>query len=451
MKRIAIVDDDPAVLAALRDTLAGEGYAVETAETPGEFLAQVTQRPPAVAIIDVYLGSDAVDGQALLGLVAQRSPNTQCLVVSGESDLPKALACLRAGAFDFLEKPVSLPRLLTAVRNGVAVFNSKYSAQERCRILGRSRAMGQVVERLRKLAALDETVLIEGESGTGKELVAENLHLLSPRFALPMTAVNCAALNPNLLEAELFGHKAGGFTGADSDRSGYFAAAQGSSLFIDEIGDFQLDLQSKVLRVLQGKTVRPVGSDEEVVLDARFIFATHRDLPQRIGEGLFREDLYFRISTFIIHLPPLRQRLEDIDDLAPHFLARFLRDNDLPAKEWDASGLERLKDYHYPGNIRELDKIVKNTAFFARGERLGAGDIEFSPVAESDIWMRTKGLSLGDSKAQFERELLERRLREAGGDIGRTAVSLDILRNNLYRKLRQYGIEWRDDGGCRSD
>jgi two-component system nitrogen regulation response regulator NtrX len=362
-------------------------------------------------------------------------------MMSGESDIQKTLACLQRGALDFLEKPVSLPRLLTSVRNALTVHNSRSSIQAGHQILGDSDIIRKTVARIRKLAALNESVLILGESGTGKELVALNLHLFSQRYALPLHRVNCAALNANLIEAELFGSKKGSFTGADRDRQGHFQAAGGSSLFIDEIGDFEPGLQSRILRVLQEKKVTPVGETREVPVDVRLIFATHRDLEQMIAEGRFREDLYFRLSTFTVQLPPLRERLADIDVLAPHFLATFLAENNLGFKTLGPDALSRLKEYDYPGNIRELAKIVKNAAVFCEREVLGAGDIEFQPrVGQADIWTRTQQMNLSDGRRLFERELIIRRLDEMGGDMSRTAESLGMLRTNLYRKLKDLGI-----------
>ena len=446
MNTVWIVDDDRAILERLRTLLSREGYRVETADRPEEFLDRVEDLPPAVAILDIFFGRGQIDGEELIGALAGRCPNAQTIVMSGESDLQKTLACLRGGALDFLEKPISLPRLLTSVRNALAVFNSRASIQAQHLIRGKSPAIRRTVARIRKLAAINESVLILGESGTGKELAARNLHLFSPRYALPLRTVNCAALSPDLIEAELFGYRKGSFTGAVRDHRGHFEAARGSSLFIDEIGDFELPLQSRILRVLQEKVITRVGETDEVPVDVRFIFATHRRLDEMAARGEFRQDLYFRLSTFVIEIPPLRDRLEDIDILAPHFLREFLSENNLGPKGLTDDAFSKLREYDYPGNIRELAKIVKNAALFSAGERVTADDIEFQPrIHPADIWSRCRRQTLAESRRIFERELIRQRLNSMDQDVGRTAESLGILRNNLYRKFRVLELDWRRD------
>jgi transcriptional regulator with PAS, ATPase and Fis domain len=295
--------------------------------------------------------------------------------------------------------------------------------------------------RIHKLAHLNESVLITGENGTGKELVAENLHLFSSRSAHPICKINCTALNPNIIESELFGHIAGSFTGADRSKQGCFERAHRSTLFLDEIGDFAPPLQAKILRVLQEKRVLPVGASKEIEVDTRLLFATNIDLESAVRKGLFREDLYFRISTFVIRIPPLRERLQDIDILAPHFLNEFLNENKLSSKVFTGASLDRLKEYHYPGNIRDLARIVKNAAFFTEGDKIDADNIDFMPpIGHPDLWFRTRSMSLSEAVDYFERELILRRLGEVGNDIGNAAESLGMIKNNLYRKMKQCGI-----------
>jgi two-component system nitrogen regulation response regulator NtrX len=447
MSLIYIVDDDRTILETVAAILTREGYTVRSAERPGQFLQLLQQAEPAVAIVDIFFGEGEPDGEGLIKALAERSANAQAIVISGESDVQKTLACLRQGALDFLEKPVSLPRLLASVRNAVSIYNVRSSAQARCAILGPSPATASLTGRIRKLARLNESVLICGESGTGKELVAENLHLHSQRYALPMPKVNCTALNPGLIESELFGHAAGSFTGAKQDRKGFFEAADKSSLFIDEIGDFPLELQSKLLRVLQERQVTPVGSTQSVPVNARLIFATHKDLPALVAEGRFREDLFFRISTFTVTIPPLRERVEDIEVLAQHFLGLFLAENRLPPRSFSAQALARLKQYPFPGNVRELATIVKNAAFFCETATIAAEDVVLrDDPRRSDIWGRTGRLPLAESKELFERELLLRRLAMFDHDVAAAAQSLGMIKNNLYRKLHALGIAWREEG-----
>ncbi|HEX7510127.1 MAG TPA: sigma-54 dependent transcriptional regulator [Chitinivibrionales bacterium] len=443
MSTVYIVDDDESVLASLKSILLREGYAIETANSPEAFLKAVEQIPPAIAVLDIFFGPNRIDGEELVKILGDRWPDTQCIIISGESDIPKTLACMRQGALDFIEKPVGLPRLITSVRNAMDLYNIKSASRDKCRILGKSRIMQEIIARVKKLAGLNESVLITGETGTGKELIAENLHLFSKRYSLPMVKVNCSALNPNLLESELFGHRAGSFTGADRNKKGFFEAAHGSALFIDEIADFPLNLQSKILRTIQEKIITPVGSTDEIPVDVRLVFATHRNLKEMVRSGLFREDLFFRISTFTIELPPLRERIEDISELAPFFLNRFLAENALPLKLLSVEAMAKLKEHHYPGNIRELSKIIKNAAFFSEADTITAQDVNFhAGPGNGEIWEKTNRLSLIESKDIFEKELIQRRMKSMGNDVRKVAESLGMIRNNLYRKLKHYGIKY---------
>ncbi len=444
-KIIHIVDDDQAILDSLTRVLTREGYEVKSFRKPEDYLEDIRQNDIQVAILDLVFTNSALDGESLLQRTMEMNPASQILVISGESDIQRALTCLRKGAIDFLDKPVSLPRLQTSVRNAMQVYHLRASAQERCRLIGSSKCMQNTRSRIRKLAMLEESVLITGESGTGKELVAENLHLFSERFSRPLVKVNCTALNPNLVESELFGHVAGAFTGAKRSKKGYFQQANESTLFIDEIGDFDLSLQAKILRVLQEKTISPVGSTEEVNIKTRTVFATHKNLEMMCKERLFREDLYYRIATFMIHIPPLRDRKEDIPELAESFLVEFSRKNNLGSKSFTEDALQKLQEYSYPGNVRELSNVVKNAAFFAATDRIDSTAIEFQP-GESRFSSQyvSDNLTLAESKRRFEYELLQNRLEEKAYDIVKTAESLGILPNNLYRKLKEHHIDWRN-------
>jgi two-component system nitrogen regulation response regulator NtrX len=444
MQSIFLVDDDPTIGETIAGILQAEGYQVKTARRPADFIAMVHAAEPAVAIVDIFFGEGEPDGEALIRELVAHCANTQIIVISGESDVGKTLSCLRLGALDFLEKPVSLPRLLTTVRNAAAIYSVRSTGQAGSAIIGQAPQTIALVNRIRKVAALNENVLVCGESGTGKELVAENLHLFSRRFAQPLLKINCTALNPSLIESELFGHVAGSFSGAKTDKTGFFEAASGGTLCIDEIGDFPLDLQSKLLRVLQEKQITPVGSTHSVKVDTRLVFATHKNIEQMVRDGRFREDLFFRISTFTIQIPPLRERCADIPVLADFFLRRFTAENNLPYKYFSDEALATLTGYHYPGNIRELQTIVKNAAFFSEHEAIDPADIVFgNDIHGLDIWSRTASMSLTDSKAAFERELIMRRMQRMNSDIGKVAESLGMIPNNLYRKMHALNISWK--------
>jgi len=441
MEKIWVVDDDTSILNSLDSILTRQAYKVCTYNKPELFLEQIKVETPAVVILDIFFDNSKLTGEDIVKILSEEKPLTQVLVMSGETDVQKTLNCLKFGALDFLEKPVSLPRLLTSVKNALSIYNSRSSSTSRCNILGQSDQIKKLRQRIKKIAALKESVLITGESGTGKELVAENLHIFSPRYARNMFKINCTSLNPNLIESELFGHKKGSFTGAVADKKGVFELSHQSSLFIDEIGDFEVSLQSKILRVLQENNISPVGSSQVINIDSRLIFATHQDLDKMIHNNLFREDLYFRISTFTIELPPLREHLEDVDELAQFFLNEFVAENNLNYKMLSSSSLSKLKEYDYPGNIRELAKVVKNAAFFCDSEIIQADDIEFRAQKKIDnIWQRVEKMDLNRAKASLEKEMIVRRLKKYKQELNDTAESLGILKNNLYRKLKEHGI-----------
>lgn len=444
MNEIWLVDDDKNILNALDNILKKNGYLVSTFKKPEELLDKLKEETPAVIIADIFFVNSSLTGEDIVIKIKNEFPIIQTIIMSGESDIKKTLNCLKLGALDFLEKPVSLPRLLTSLKNAETIYNAKKATEEEFSILGSSSSIKKCIDKLRKLAQLNESVLIYGESGTGKELAARNLHLFSNRYSKPLSIINCTALNSNLIESELFGHKKGSFTGAINDKKGFFEIANKSSLFIDEIGDFPMELQAKLLRVIQEKKVTPVGDNKDIDIDTRLIFATHQNLENLITNKKFREDFYFRISTFTITLPPLRERLKDVDDIATHFLENFLKENNLTHKHFSSSALDKLKTYNYPGNIRELAQIVKNAAFFSLSEKITPEDISFNGVNSSrNIWDITKKMTLKEGKIFFEKELINKRLQANNNNIEVAAESLGMVKNNLYRKLNTHGINYQ--------
>jgi two-component system, NtrC family, nitrogen regulation response regulator NtrX len=444
MTTILIADDNLSICESLEQTLTKEGYKVFHTQTPKDFLKLVKEKEPDIGIVDIFYGDNQPQGDWLVKQMSQDHPSIPCIVMSGESDIYKIITCLKNGAQDFIEKPISLPRLITSVKNTLKIINAKSFGKDKCSILGNSQSISDVLFRIKKIGPLQESVLITGESGTGKELVAENLHLFSNRFEQPFYRINCAALSPTLIESELFGYKKGSFTGAEKDKKGYFELASNGSLFLDEIGDLPLDLQTKLLRVLQEKKLTPVGSSEEIEVNTRVICATHQNLEKMIKEGKFREDLYFRITTFKIQVPPLRERLEDIDTLAPYFLQSFLNDNNLGYKELDEAAIQKLKSFDYPGNIRELSIIIKNAALFCDKPIITSEFIEcHSQERKNDLLLKTNNMTLTDSKYFFEKELLLNRLKKNNQNVEAAAKSLGLVKTNLYRKFKEHNIEWK--------
>ncbi|MGL1934259.1 MAG: sigma-54 dependent transcriptional regulator [Fibrobacterales bacterium] len=438
---ICIIDNDTSILDTLERVLIKNGYTVSLYSSAEAFLAYLESNEPAVAVIDINLGEGQMHGGELTKKIRENFATIQTVIISGESDISKTLECMKNGAYDFIEKPLSLPKLLTTIKNAVNQYCTKTAFQTGREILGTSSAITTLKNRLKKLASLNENVLICGESGTGKELVAENLHYYSNRFHMPFYKVNCTAINPQLVESELFGHTKGSFTGAVQDKKGLFELAHGGSFFMDEIGDFDIQLQSKLLRVIQEKKVTAIGQSQEIGVDTRMIFATHCDLNRMVQEQRFRSDLFFRISTFIIDVPPLRKRLEDIPLLSDHIVRTFIAENNLHYTELESSALDKLMSYTYPGNIRELISIVKNAIIFSSGEQISAEDISFTPVESGkNMWDLVSGKSYNDAKMWFEKELVSQRLKQFDNDLDATAVSLGMIKNNLYRKIKAHNI-----------
>ena len=441
MALIYTVDDDNKILESINRQLTRQGYEVCGFNKPELLFDVLKVETPELIISDIIFKNSELSGVDVLQNVSGSYPDISCIVISGESDIEKTLKCMKLGAMDFIEKPVSIPRLITSVKNAITLSKMKQSLQENRTLIGNSKAISTLRSRIVKLAKLNEPVLITGESGTGKELVAENLHAYSGRFSEKYLKVNCTALNSNLVESELFGHKKGAYTGASSDKKGYFEIADKGTLFVDEIGDFNPDLQAKLLRVLQEKIITRVGDTEERRINTRLLFATHQDLEKLIEEGTFRNDLFFRISTFKIQVPALRDRIEDIPDLADHFLKAFIAENNLSFMEFSTDSIAKLCEYTYPGNIRELISIVKNAATFCDTERIGADMIEFDSKKNNDFWRDLRNLSFRESKAILERELIRKRLEYFGSDVNLTAESLGMHPNNLYRKMKDLGIK----------
>ncbi len=446
MNNIWVVDDEPSILTKLEKILSRQNYTVHCFTKPEEVFEALKIEQPSLIIADLFYKNSRFSGESIVSHVLADYSPTQVVIISGETDFKKTLQALNSGAIDFIEKPLSLPRLLTTIKNGLSIYENQKERFSKYRILGNSSEIKELKQKVRKLATLNEPVLIHGESGVGKELVAQNLHLYSSRSSTVMKEINCTAFNKNLIESELFGHVKGSFTGASSDKVGIFEKANMSSLFIDEIGDLPLEVQTKLLRVLQDHKVTPVGCVDDRTIDSRLIFATHRDLRKRINEGQFREDFFFRISTFSLEIPPLRDRIEDIDQLAPYFLQAFLKDNGLPYKEFSEDSLIKLKEFDYRGNIRELIQVVKNAAFFSNCDRVVPEDITFSNRTDTnELWSQTERMSFSDAKSYFEKEFLKKRLALNGNKIGPCAESLGIIRNNLYRMLKKHAIEWKDE------
>ena len=446
---ILIVDDEPGVRAALSGVLRDEGYTVESVSTGEECLERVTRGAFDLIVLDVWL--PGMDGLATLARLRERQVDAQVVLISGHGNIESAVRAIKLGAFDFVEKPLSLEKTVLVVRN--ALRQHRLEAENRAlrarvnrtyTMVGESVAMRQLREQVAMAAPTNGRVLIYGENGTGKELVARTIHLSSRRRALPFIEVNCAAIPEELIESELFGHVRGAFTGAVADRRGKFEVADGGTLFLDEIGDMSLKTQAKVLRVLQEQTMEPVGGTSRIRVDVRVLAATNKDLQAEIRANNFREDLYFRLNVIPIHVPPLRERPEDIPMLADHFMAEFAREYGRRLKRFDPAATSVLEHYLWPGNVRELRNVIERLMIMVPGEAITAPDLNFldrnginRPEASQAVLER---LTLHEARDRFERDFILRTLAEQQGNMSRTADVLGVERSNLYRKMRAFGV-----------
>jgi two-component system nitrogen regulation response regulator NtrX len=447
---ILIVDDEPGVRSALSGVLRDEGYTVEAVSSGEACLERLTRGPVDLVVLDVWL--PGMDGLATLARLRERQVDAQIVLISGHGNIESAVRAIKMGAFDFVEKPLSLEKTVLVIRNAL---HQRWLEQEnralRAQVdrsqtmVGESTAMRRLREQVAMAAPTNGRVLIYGENGTGKELVARTIHNLSRRRNHAFVEVNCAAIPEELIESELFGHVRGAFTGAVADRRGKFEAADGGTMFLDEIGDMSLKTQAKVLRVLQEQTLEAVGGTTRIKVDARVLAATNKDLQSEIRAGNFREDLYFRLNVIPIFVPPLRDRHEDIPLLADHFMAEFAREYGRRPKTFDTGARGALERYPWPGNVRELRNVIERLVIMVPGDLIGASDLGFLDAraagrAEFTIEPSGERLTLHEARDRFERDLILRTLAEQQGNMSRTADVLGVERSNLYRKMKAFGI-----------
>ncbi|OFW33222.1 MAG: Fis family transcriptional regulator [Acidobacteria bacterium RIFCSPLOWO2_12_FULL_65_11] len=447
---ILIVDDEPGVRTSLTGVLRDEGYTVEAVATGEACLDRMTRGSVDLILLDVWL--PGVDGLATLARLRERQVDAQVVLISGHGNIESAVRAIKLGAFDFVEKPLSLEKTVLVVRN--ALRQRTLEAENRAlkarvdrhqTMVGESDAMRLLCEQIAMAAPTNGRVLISGENGTGKELIARTIHALSRRRAGPFIEVNCAAIPEDLIESELFGHVRGAFTGALADRRGKFEMADGGTIFLDEIGDMSLKTQAKVLRVLQEQTLEPVGGTTSVRVDTRVLAATNKDLLVEIRAGRFREDLYFRLNVIPIFAPPLRDRQDDIQLLAEHFMAEFAQEYGRRIKTFTPDAIRLLRQYSWPGNVRELRNVIERLMIMVVGDTITAADVSFldhdGPGQRERVPAAPHGrLTLHQARDRFERDLIVRTLAEQQGNISQTAETLGVERSNLYRKMKAFGI-----------
>jgi len=448
---ILVVEDGQSQREMLRDFLKDEGYPVSVAENGEDALTQLREDCFDLVLTDYKM--PGMDGMALLQAAKALNPELDVVMMTAFGTVETAVGAMKAGAFDYISKPIDLEELQLLIdrisgRRTIVAENRMLRKELRGKrvtpdgIIFRSAAMAEVVNLTGRVAKSRATVLIRGESGTGKELIARLIHDLSPRFQKPMTVVNCAALPENLLESELFGHEKGAFTGASGTRVGRFEEADGGTLFLDEIGELTNTVQVKLLRFLQEREFQRVGGNRTLHSHVRVISATNRALEERMKEGAFREDLFYRLNVVGITIPPLRDRREDLVPLMDHFLKRFSSENSRNIKGVSSKARDLLMKYDYPGNVRELENILERAVVIARGDHIETADLPFSGVEGSGGGDRdfNRG-TLKESMALLEQEMVQNAMAETGNHQTRAARILGISERMLRYKLKKYGLK----------
>jgi two-component system nitrogen regulation response regulator NtrX len=442
---ILIVDDEGGIRESLSAILMDEGYTVASVPTGEECLERLESTSYDAILLDVWLPK--LDGLETLARIQQMDAPPAVVMISGHGNIETAVRATKLGAFDFVEKPLTLQKVVLVVRNAVEYArleseNKRLRAEqdERNQILGNSVPMKALRQQIALTGPTTGRVLIYGESGTGKELVARALHGSSPRRDEPFVEVNCAAIPEELIESELFGHRKGSFAGAHEDKIGKFERANGGTLFLDEVGDMSLKTQSKVLRILDENRVQPIGSNHPVNVDVRVIAATNKQLDEEITRNAFREDLFYRLNVIPFYVPALRERTEDLPIIAAHFLAEFCKDYGRKQKEFTAPAMDILLQYPWPGNVRELKNLVERLVIVCPSEGIEPQHLPPELFRGASKSPQKPYESLQEARSAYEREFVLRKLEESRWNMTKAAAALGLERSHLYRKMRTLGI-----------
>ena len=456
MARILVVDDEQDIRLSLRGILEDEGFEVEEASSGEDALAMMDESLPDLVLLDIWL--TGMDGLSVLSALRAKPDTPPVIMISGHGSIETAVSAIKNGAFDFIEKPLSLEKVIVCV-NKALEFNSirqenivlrqRLSTDQVQELTGDAPAVAALRGQIERVAPTDAWVLITGENGTGKEIVARMVHDSSRRSERALVAVNCAAIPEELIESELFGHEKGAFTGADSAQAGKFELADKGTLFLDEIGDMSMKTQAKILRILQEQKFERVGGRKTFNVDVRVIAATNKDLLEEIREGRFREDLYYRLKVFPLTVPPLRERVGDVSKLVDDFMERLTRMHGFKPLRFSDEALAELKRYPWPGNVRELKNFVERMLIMHAGSEVGVADLPDEILRRSAV-----GMGEGDgpdipqgtvdfkaARQDFEARFLRAKLDEFEGNVTRLAESIGLERSYLYRKLKSHGIQ----------
>ena len=451
MSTILVIDDEEGIRSVLSDILEDEGYEVMTAEDGIVGLQVINENRVDLVFLDVWLPN--MGGIDVLERIREQYPDVSVVIISGHGNIDLAVKAVKLGAFDFLEKPLSLEKVLTLARNALQMKelrreNRRLKQVDSMRMLGESKPIRDIRKLIEQSAASDARVLIIGENGTGKELVAREIHQKSERSDGPFIEVNCAAIPDNLIESELFGHEKGSFTGASAQRRGKFEIADGGTLFLDEVADMSLNAQAKVLRAIQEMRFMRIGGEESIHVDVRIVAATNKDIQEAIAAKEFREDLYYRLAVVPIDVPPLRDRGTDVLIMLEHFCHDYAENVGRPVKQFSEDARKLLSEYDWPGNVRELKNFAERITIMSDSETVDAEELlsylgkstgdEQSPIDEF------MALGLTEAKDRFEKQYLERKLAENDYNISRTAGELGIYPSNLHQKMRKFGIQRED-------
>jgi two-component system, NtrC family, nitrogen regulation response regulator NtrX len=449
-KTVLIVDDEANIRSMLGSMLLDEGYKVLTAADGESAIQMIESEEPTVVLLDIWLPQ--MDGMGVLKEIKKNNSNIPVVMMSGHGTVQTAVSAVRLGAFDFLEKPLSIEKVLVTLSNVLklsslsnenAVLKKKYV--KKYEMVGKSKQIVELKKRISLAAPTTSSVLIYGENGVGKELVAQEIHSLSGRRNNAFVELNCAAIPEELIESELFGHEKGSFTGAATKKRGKFDLASGGTLFLDEIGDMSLKTQAKILRILQEQVFERVGGTKPISVDVRVIAATNKNLLQEIKNGNFREDLYYRLNVIPFEVPPLRYRVEDIPILVEHFNNEFSAQNGKKPKYFTDTAMKKLCEYSWPGNIRELKNVIEHIIIMTLSDKVTGRDMP------SSLWSGSKDLDSGgiddyfsldfrNARDRFEREYIIKKLKEFNGNISKTAENINVERSHLHKKMRQYEI-----------
>jgi two-component system nitrogen regulation response regulator NtrX len=448
-RRILIIDDEQGIRAALGQLLEFEGYEVRAVGNAVDGIAAYQKQRPDLVFLDVKMAG--IDGVEALKKIKEGDPSAIVVMISGHATIQTAVEATQLGAYDILEKPLDTDRILVTLRNALQHLDLheenarlKETIQSRYQIVGKSYGIRAVIDKIERVAKTPARVLITGENGTGKELVARAIHSQSTRADGPFVEVNCAAIPSELIESELFGHMKGSFTGAIADRAGKFEQANGGTLFLDEVGDMSLAAQAKVLRVLQDGVVSRIGGSKTIEVDVRVLAATNKTLETEIAEARFREDLFYRLNVVPVHVPPLRERREDIPLLVSHFVNVLTSREGVAPRAIAPDAVERLAQLEWPGNVRELRNTIERLLILSSGPRITAEDVT-RLVGHRDSEQAGLGSLLDcktfeEFKHAAERAFLLAKLREFDWNVSETARGLDMPRSNLYKKIERYGL-----------